>query len=54
MFIFNTLISAICEAARNPVYPEAEATPERDYSRLLAEGKCRSFRLEDVTRSSCG
>lgn len=43
MFIFNALISAICEATRNSVFVEAKAAPERDYSRLPAEEKCRSF-----------
>jgi len=35
LFIFNALISAICET--DPVFTEAAVTPERDYSRLPAE-----------------
>jgi len=43
MFIFSALISAICEATRDSVFIEAQAVPERDYSRLPVEEKCRSF-----------
>lgn len=54
LFIFNALISAICEAATDPVFTEDAAAPERDYSRLPAEEEVSLLPTWRCTRSSCG